>query len=99
MDNIQDLKLKQDENVKTLPPLDKVTFWASLSHNHLISSGLLIFCAVLALIIANSKYGNIYHHYLDMQLGVELGSVIFDKSLHHLINDGLMSIFFFMVGA
>ena len=98
MDNIQDLKLEQDENVKTLPPLDKVTFWASLSHNHLISSGLLIFCAVLALIIANSKYGNIYHHYLDMQLGVELGSVIFDKSLHHLINDGLMSIFFFMVG-
>lgn len=98
MDKIQDLELEQDENVKTLPPLDKVSFWASLSHNHLISSGLLIFCAVLALIIANSKYGNIYHHYLEMKLGISLGSLHFDKSLHHWINDGLMSIFFFMVG-
>ena len=81
MNNIQDLKPEQDENIDALPPLDQVSFWAELSHNHLISSGLLIFCAALALIIANSRYGNIYHHYLDLQLGVELGSNIFDKSL------------------
>ena len=99
MDNIQDIKLEQDENEKTLPPLDEVSFWAGLSHNHLISSGLLIFSAALALIIANSKYGNVYHHYLDMKLGVSLGAVHFDKSLHHWINDGLMSIFFFHGGA
>jgi len=90
--------MEQDKEVKILPPLDEVSFWAGLSHNHLISSGLLVFCAALALIIANSKYGTVYHHYLNMQLGIELGSAIFDKSLHHLINDGLMSIFFFMVG-
>jgi len=87
-----------EKKAAILPPLDEVSFWDSLSHNHLISSGLLVFCALLALIIANSKYGTVYHHYLDMQLGIELGSAIFDKSLHHLINDGLMSIFFFMVG-
>ena len=73
------METQQHKKIALLPPLDEVSFWAGLSHNHLISSGLLVFCALLALIIANSKYGTVYHQYLDMQLGIELGSVIFDS--------------------
>ncbi len=100
MDNINgsDAGQQADADFETLPPLDQLSGWPSLLRNDLISSGLLIFCAVLALIIANSKYGNVYHHYLDMKLGISFGAAHFDKSLHHWINDGLMSIFFFMVG-
>ena len=100
MNNFHDPDIDNPKNdtVKTLPPLDELSSWASLFRNELISSALLIFCAGLALIIANSKYGNVYHHYLDIKLGISFGSAHFDKSLHHWINDGLMAIFFFMVG-
>lgn len=83
---------------KPLPPLDTVSLWETVLDNELISSALLVLSAVLALVIANSPFGHSYHFHLDMNLGIALGNHHFDKTLHHWINDGLMSIFFFWVG-
>ncbi len=65
------------------------------------SSGILLIAfTVLALIWANSPWADSYHHLWEIKFNVSLGGDFFklDKTLHHWINDGLMSIFFFVVG-
>ena len=39
-----------------------------------------------------------YHHLFETHLSFAVGSFALDKSLHHWINDGLMGVFFFVVG-
>jgi NhaA family Na+:H+ antiporter len=61
---------------------------------------LLVLCAFAAMIVANSPLYHWYHHVLHETYGtIQFGDVgIADKSLQHWINDGLMSIFFLLVG-
>ncbi|MEW5931425.1 MAG: Na+/H+ antiporter NhaA [Gemmatimonadota bacterium] len=64
------------------------------------SSGgiVLIFCTAIALILANSAWAEAYHHFWETELAVSWGGREFHLSLHHFINDGLMAVFFFLVG-
>ena len=62
-------------------------------------SGVLLFLAtVLAVIIANSSLGQAYYDLWHMQLGVNLGTHSISMSLTYWIDDGLMALFFLMVG-
>ena len=54
--------------------------------------------AVLALILANSPLGTFYTRFLDIPLGVQAGSLLIKKPLLLWVNDGLMAIFFMLVG-
>jgi len=58
----------------------------------------LMFMTVLALILANSPLYEIYSHFFHMKIDLNIGDWKLSHSLHHWINDGLMSIFFFMIG-
>ena len=63
------------------------------------TSGLLLMAtAVMALMIANSSLVEAYQHLLHMPIGVNVGSWTLELSLHHWVNDGLMALFFFVVG-
>ncbi len=54
---------------------------------------------IIALIFANSSWADVYHHILEYKFGFQWrGNTYFEFNLHHWINDGLMSIFFFVVG-
>lgn len=63
-----------------------------------ISGVFLLLCALVALIIANSPLGHDYHELLHKEVGFHFGEHTFQLSLLHWINDGLMTIFFFVVG-
>lgn len=67
-------------------------------HRQTTSGILLMLFAVAALIIANSGMADGYHHFLQQYLTIGLESFQLSKSLHHWINDGLMAIFFLVVG-
>lgn len=54
--------------------------------------------AILAMIMANSPLSHLYGAFLDMPLEVRVGSLEVAKPLILWINDGLMAIFFFLVG-
>ena len=54
--------------------------------------------AVLALIVANSPWGPAYNHALHTKLTLGIPPASLTQSLLHWINDGLMVIFFFLVG-
>jgi NhaA family Na+:H+ antiporter len=59
---------------------------------------LLLAAAALALLWANSLWGHSYFELWETYLKVELGDLILKESLLHWVNDGLMAIFFFVVG-
>jgi len=67
-------------------------------HSEVTGSILLRACAITALVIANSPLGASYDHLLHTKIGVSFGEASFKLTLHHWINDGLMVIFFFVVG-
>src|ERR1700694_5565533 len=53
---------------------------------------------IAALVIANSSLGPQYSALLDATGEIRIGSIGLSKSLEHWINDGLMAIFFLLVG-
>ncbi len=54
---------------------------------------------VIALFLANSPWSESYFHFFEHRLGFQYdGRPYLEYSLHHWINDGLMAIFFFVVG-
>jgi Na+:H+ antiporter, NhaA family len=59
---------------------------------------LLLACTVAALVIANSAWGYLYEAMWHTEVIVRLGRFAVSESRHHWINDGLMTIFFFLVG-
>ncbi len=67
---------------------------------HAETSGgiILIFCTIIALIWANSPFADSYYHLWYTYITFDLGGFVLKHSLHHWINDGLMVIFFFVVG-
>ncbi len=67
-------------------------------HSEVMGSILLLACTVIALVWANSPWAGIYDDLLHTYVGVGWGDSVFKLSLHHWINDGLMVIFFFVVG-
>jgi Na+:H+ antiporter, NhaA family len=59
---------------------------------------LLMAAAVLAMAIANSPLAPYYGALLDLPLEIRIGGLGIDKPLLLWINDGLMAVFFFLVG-
>lgn len=59
---------------------------------------LLLIAAILALLSANSGIANLYAALLDTSVNVSIGQFAIHKPLLLWINDGLMAVFFFLVG-
>ena len=63
------------------------------------SGGLLLMGAtLLAMVWANSPWAPAYFHLWELKLSIGIEKFAISESLHHWINDGLMAIFFFLVG-
>jgi NhaA family Na+:H+ antiporter len=58
----------------------------------------LLAATVAALAWANSPWAETYQHLLHLSLGLSVAGQSYSLSLHHWINDGLMAVFFFVVG-
>lgn len=58
----------------------------------------LLICTVIALWLANSPWAENYIEFWHIPISLSIGEWKIDHSLGHWINDGLMTIFFFVVG-
>ena len=58
----------------------------------------LLAAAVVSMIWANSPFSESYHKLWHTPFTVGFGEFVLSKDLHHWINDGLMAVFFFVVG-
>ena len=63
------------------------------------TTGLILMCmTIIALILANSPLSQGYAHFFHTNISFNVGSWKLSHTIHHWINDGLMAIFFFMIG-
>jgi NhaA family Na+:H+ antiporter len=59
---------------------------------------LLLLAAAIALTLANSRWAAEYAHFWHTPVGIRVGAFAFERTLEWYVNDGLMVIFFFVVG-
>src|SRR5574338_557012 len=59
---------------------------------------ILILCTMTSIVIANSHLGNGYLDFWHTRVGLETGSLALKYSIEHWINDGLMAVFFLLIG-
>lgn len=63
------------------------------------SGGLvLLFCTIMSLIVANGNWGDNYTHFWHQYLDFSFSRIQLNYSVEHWVNDGLMAIFFLLVG-
>jgi NhaA family Na+:H+ antiporter len=58
----------------------------------------LLLAAIVAIVWANSGFGDTYEKVWETVFKIEVGSFHLEESLREFINDGLMAIFFLVVG-
>lgn len=58
----------------------------------------LILCTVISIVMANSSFGKDFTELLHAEIGFKAGGLALKGSIEHWINDGLMAIFFLMIG-
>ncbi|MCA9132020.1 MAG: Na+/H+ antiporter NhaA [Planctomycetales bacterium] len=67
-------------------------------HIEAASGVVLMVCTCIAITAANSPWADAYLNFWKIELGISFGDYEFRHSLKHWINDGLMAIFFFVIG-
>lgn len=85
-----------------LLPQEPIDLLAKPLHRflHVEAAGgvVLLVCALAALLAANSAWSEPFLAFWKTSVGFTWGEVHFEHSLEHWINDGLMAIFFFVIG-
>lgn len=71
---------------------------ANFLHVEATSGVVLVLCTAIALFAANSSFAESYLAFWNTKITIGFGAFEFRHSLHHVINDGLMAVFFFVIG-
>src|ERR671917_2334440 len=81
------------------PPVERIVRpFQGFAHKQSSGGILLIAAAIVALVWANSPWGESYTGFWGTELSVSLGPFSIEEDLTHWINDGLMAVFFLVVG-
>ncbi len=68
-------------------------------HQESFGGFLLIGVTIIAVVWANSSYYDVYNHiWHNVKMGFSFGDFELKGDLHHWVNDGLMAMFFFVIG-
>ncbi len=86
-------------NQKTTPLKKVLKNFTQFFQTEALGGILLILATVIALLWANSPFYHSYHAlWEETHFSIGLAGFEIDKNLHHWINDGLMAMFFFVIG-
>ena len=91
-------RLKEDVGFREPPITTVVRPFQEFFRIEASSGILLLLCTGVALFLANSPWAEAYFHFWETELAVTLGDFHISMELLHWINDGLMAVFFFLVG-
>ena len=62
-----------------------------------LSGAVLLLCTIIALVLSNTPWAAQFMGFWELEAGFSIGELEFDRSLKHWVNDGLMTLFFFVV--
>jgi len=80
-------------------PIEKIIAPVSrFIHLEYTSGIVLLFSVIIAIIWANSGWDELYHHIWEIDFSIGFDTYVLKHPLHIWINDGLMAIFFFVIG-
>ena len=74
------------------------TLFTEFLESEQASGVILIVCTLTAIVMANSPFGNSFLDFWHLKVGFEIGDVQLKYSVEHWIDDGLMAIFFLLIG-
>ena len=98
-DDANDLK---NQSSHASPPAHRrfrvLGLFQEFAHAQASSGIVLMLCVTVAIVWANSPFGSSYYDLWHLHFAVRIGDFVFDQPLEYWINDGLMAIFFFVVG-
>ncbi|MBU3022300.1 Na+/H+ antiporter NhaA [Aestuariibacter sp. A3R04] len=57
----------------------------------------LLLSALAALALANSPFSEVFASFWHLSIGINVGSFEYERSLHHWVNDAVMTLFFFLI--
>lgn len=83
--------MRKDPIDHLLRPID------AFIHNQAAAGLVLFISTAIALVLANSPWRDDYHHFWESGIALHVGKAVLQLDFHHLINDGLMAMFFFVV--
>lgn len=92
--------MTEDQQATRLPRefLDRLTNpFARFLQIESAGGALLLLFTVAALVLSNSPWAYAFEHAWETRLGLQIGTFEFVRSLREWINDGLMTLFFFLV--
>ena len=78
--------------------VSRIKNFSILLHGAAEKGILLLFAALAALLIKNSKLSGLYDGFLHAEIGFSISGNIFDLPVHVIVNDLLMAIFFCLIG-
>ena len=83
--------MREDPIDRLLRPLDRFI------RNQSVAGLALFLSAAIAVVLANSPWRDAYRGFWEHSIALQVGAFSLEYNLHHLINDGLMAVFFFVV--
>jgi len=85
--------------LQSRPPIDVITSpFTRFARMEAAGGILLLVATAAALVWANSSWEHSYYEIWHTEVMISLGHLSISESRHEWVNDGLMSIFFFLVG-
>jgi NhaA family Na+:H+ antiporter len=79
--------------------IDRFTnLFKSFFDSEKVAGLLLLFCTIISLSIANSSFGETYVGFMHTKIDLSFAHASLNYSIEQWVNDGLMTIFFLMVG-
>ena len=78
--------------------LEQRSVFEGITSNGTIAAAVMVLAAILAVIVANSPFYEAMEHVLEAEVGFVIGPLWVDISLEAFVNDGLMAVFFLLVG-
>ena len=89
---------RNENNSSQSTKLNRISPLADFFKQESASGKLIVLASLVGLIIANSPWGKSYFEILESTFSFSLSAFSFEMDLLHFVNDGLMTIFFFVVG-
>ena len=89
---------RNDNNSSQSTKLNRISPLADFFKQESASGKLIVLASLVGLLVANSPWGKSYFEILESTFSFSVSAFSFEMNLIHFVNDGLMTIFFFVVG-